>query len=181
MRRPGGEGHGDGVRDKGGQKFSFTLITQAGFAVRENVAQVLQRQFKDVGVEAAVQLHDGTSISKLWFEGKFHAMLHWWQLPADPELTLFFAKDRMPPAGRNINYVSDDALTALVYAADRTVDQAARAKILGEAQARIADLAIEVPLYGVTKLDAVPARLKGFTGNPTNTGPFWNVHAWTLE
>ena len=175
------DSNGDGVRDKGGQKFSFTLITQAGFAVRENVAQVLQRQFKDVGVEAAVQLHDGTSISKLWFEGRFHAMLHWWQLPADPELALFFAKDRMPPAGRNINYVSDDALTALVYAADRTVSQAERTRILGEAQARIADLAIEIPLYGVTKLDAVPARLKGFTGNPTNTGPFWNVHAWTLE
>jgi hypothetical protein len=27
----------------------------------------------------------------------------------------------------------------------------------------------------------VPARLTGFTGNPTNTGPFWNVHQWTLE
>ncbi len=173
--------NGDGVRDKGGQRFSFTLITQAGFAVRENVAQVLQRQFKDVGVEAAVQLHDGTSISKLWFDGKFQAMLHWWQLPADPELTLFFAKDRMPPRGRNINYVADDALTALVYAADRTVHQAERKRILGEAQMRIADLAVEIPLYGVTKLDAVPTRLRGFTGNPTNTGPFWNVHAWTLE
>ena len=45
----------------------------------------------------------------------------------------------------------------------------------------IAELAIEIPLYGVTKLDAVPTRLKGFTGNPTNTGPFWNVHAWTLD
>jgi peptide/nickel transport system substrate-binding protein len=175
------DGDGDGVRDKDGQRFAFTLITQAGFAVRENVAQVLQRQFRDVGVEAAVQLHDGTSISKLWFEGKFHAMLHWWQLPADPELTLFFAKDRIPPRGRNINYVSDDALTALVYAADRSVSQPARAKVLAEAQARIAELAIEIPLYGVSKLDAVPVRLKGFTGNPTNTGPFWNVHAWTIE
>ena len=175
------DSNGDGVRDKDGQRFSFTLITQAGFAVRENVAQVLQRQFKDVGVEAFVQLHDGTSISKLWFEGKFQAMLHWWQLPADPELTLFFAKDRMPPRGRNINYVADDALTALVYAADRAVSRTERARILGEAQVRIAELAIEIPLYGVTKLDAVPARLKGFTGNPTNTGPFWNVHAWTLE
>jgi peptide/nickel transport system substrate-binding protein len=172
---------GDGVREREGRRFAFTLITQAGFAVRENVAQVLQRQFKDVGVEAAVQLHDGTSISKLWFDGKFDAMLHWWQLPADPELALFFAKDRIPPHGRNINYVADDALTTLVYAADRSVSQVERARILGEAQARIADLAIEIPLYGVSKLDAVPARLKGFTGNPTNTGPFWNVHTWTLE
>ena len=172
---------GDGVRDKDGQRFAFTLITQAGFAVRENVAQVLQRQFKDVGVEAAVQLHDGTSISKLWFDGKFHAMLHWWQLPADPELALFFAKDRVPPHGRNINYVDDDALTDAGLRRRPSVSQVERARILGEAQARIAELAIEIPLYGVTKLDAVPARLKGFTGNPTNTGPFWNVHAWTLQ
>ena len=103
--------NGDGVRESDGQPLAFTLITQAGFAVRESVAQVLQRQFRDVGVEWRSQLHDGTSISKLWFEGNFDAMLHWWQMPADPELTLFFADDRMPPAGRNINYVDDDALT----------------------------------------------------------------------
>ncbi len=109
-------------------------------------------------------------------------MLHWWQLPADPELTLFFAADRMPPRGRNINYVTDDALTRLVYAADRTVGQSERAPHPGRgAGSAIAELAIEIPLYGVTKLDAVPARLQGFTGNPTNTGPFWNVHEWTLQ
>ena len=85
------DSNGDGIRDKDGQPLAFTLITQAGFAVRENVAQVLQRQFRDVGVDVPMQLHDGTSISQLWFEGKFDAMLHWWQMPADPELTLFFA------------------------------------------------------------------------------------------
>ena len=173
--------NGDGVRDQGGQRLSFTLITQAGFAVRENVAQVLQRQFKDVGVEAALQLHDGTSISKLWFEGKFDAMLHWWQLPADPELTLFFASDRTPPNGRNINYVDDDSLTRLLYASDRTVDQNARRVLLVAAQQRIADLAVEIPLYNVTRLDAVPSNLEGFTGNPTNAGIFWNVHAWRIR
>jgi hypothetical protein len=33
---------------------------------------------------------------------------------ADPELTLFFAADRTPPQGRNINYVSDEPLTKLL-------------------------------------------------------------------
>ena len=80
-----------------GGKLSFTLITQAGFAVRESVAQVLQKQFRDVGVDMKIELHDGTTISSLWFEGRFNAMLHWWQMPADPELTLFFAADRTPP------------------------------------------------------------------------------------
>src|SRR6185436_17008323 len=72
---------GDGIREKDGVRLAFTLMTQAGFAVRENVAQVLQRQLHDVGVDVKIQLVDGTAISTLWFEGKFDAMLHWWHMP----------------------------------------------------------------------------------------------------
>ena len=172
---------GDGVRERNGQRLAFTLITQAGFAVRENVSQALQRMWRDVGVDAEVRLVDGTSISGLWFEGRFDAMLHWWHMPADPELTLFFASDRTPPNGRNINYVDDDSLTRLLYRSDRTVDQAARRALLVAAQQRIAELAVEIPLYNVTRLDAVPVTLEGFTGNPTNAGIFWNVHEWRLR
>jgi ABC-type transport system substrate-binding protein len=93
-------------------------------------------------------------------------------------MTLFFASDRTPPRGRNINYVADEALTKLLYASDRTVDQGERKRLLGQAQQRIAELLPELPLYSITKLDAVPAGLKGFTGNPSNAGIFWNVHDW---
>ena len=57
-------------------------------------------------------------------------MLHWWQMPSDPELTTFFAADRTPPAGRNINYFEDEELTRLLYASDRTVDRAERKALL---------------------------------------------------
>ena len=36
----------------------------------------------------------------------------------------------------------------------------------------------ELVLYNTSKIDAVPATLQGFTGNPTNAGPFWNVYEW---
>jgi ABC-type transport system substrate-binding protein len=107
-------------------------------------------------------------------------MLHWWQQGADPEITLFFAADRTPPAGRNINYLEDDSLTRVLYASDRTVDAGRRRELLRAAQRRVAELAPEVPLYNTAKIDAVPAALRGFTGNPTNAGPFWNVYAWDL-
>ncbi len=171
----------DGVRIKDGHRLSFTLITQAGFAIRETVSQTLQRQWRDIGVEANVRLVDGTSISGLWFAGEFDAMLHWWQQGADPEITLFFAADRMPPAGRNINFFIDDTLTSLLYASDRTVDITARNALLRTAQRRVAELVPELPLYNTSKIDAVPVRLRNFTGNPTNAGPFWNVYAWELS
>jgi hypothetical protein len=55
-----------------------------------------------------------------------------------------------------------------------------RHTLLRDAQRRIAALAPEIVLYNTAKIDAVPAALSGFTGNPTNAGPFWNVHAWEI-
>jgi peptide/nickel transport system substrate-binding protein len=171
----------DGVRAKDGKPLAFTIITQAGFAIRENVSQAIQRQFRDVGVNASVRLIDGTSISSFWFSGDFDAMLHWWQMGADPELTLFFASDRVPPNGRNINYFADDSLTRLLYASDRTVDRAKRTELLKAAQRRVAEFIPEIPLYNTSKIDAVPATLQNFKGNPTNAGPFWNVYEWVVQ
>jgi peptide/nickel transport system substrate-binding protein len=170
----------DGIRAKDGKRLAFTLITQSGFAIRENVSQALQKQFRDVGIDASIRLIDGTSISSVWFKGDFDAMLHWWQSGADPEITLFFAADRTPPAGRNVNYFRDDSLTTMLYASDRTANEADRIALLKQAQRRVAMLVPELPLYNTSKVDAVPARLQGFTGNPTNAGPFWNVWQWQL-
>lgn len=170
----------NGMRSKGGAPLAFTLITQSGFAIRENVSQTLQQSLKALGIDMQIRLLDGTSISSVWFKGNFDAMLHWWQMGADPELTLFFARDRMPPAGRNINYLEDAALTRLLYESDRTADAAARNALLKRAQQQIAALAPEIVLYNTAKIDAVPATLKGFMGNPTNAGPFWNVHEWEI-
>jgi peptide/nickel transport system substrate-binding protein len=175
------ETNGAGIRALNGRPLSFTLMTQAGFAIRENVAQAIQQQFRQVGVDARVELVDGTAISTIWFEGRFDAMLHWWQLPADPELTLFFAADRTPPAGRNINYFRDDALTRILYASDRTVDREERRRLLRRAQMILSEGVPEIPLYSITRLDAVPATLEHFKGNPTNTGVFWNVDEWEIR
>ncbi len=174
------DGNGDGIREKDGKPFAFTLLTQAGFVTRENVSQVVQRMLRTVGIDMKIQLVDGTAISSLWFEGNFDAMLHWWHMPADPELTLFFASDRTPPAGRNINFVADAGLDSLLYASDREIDQTRRRALLVRVQQRIAELAPEIPLYNVTRLDGVPVSLKGFKGNPTNTGVFWNVYEWEV-
>jgi peptide/nickel transport system substrate-binding protein len=172
---------GNRIRARNGRLLSFTLMTQAGFTIRENVAQAIQQQLRQVGVDARVELVDGTAISTIWFEGRFDAMLHWWQLPADPELTLFFAADRTPPAGRNINYFRDDALTEILYASDRTVDRGERTRLLHRAQMILSEGVPEIPLYSITRLDAVPAGLRHFKGNPTNTGVFWNVAEWEIE
>ena len=160
------DANGDGIREKDGHPLAFTLITQAGFAVRESVAQVLQRQFRDVGVDMKVQLHDGTSISGLWFEGNFDAMLHWWQMPADPELALFFAADRVPPRGRNINYFEDDAAHVAGLRRRSHRRSSERTRLLGDAQRRIADLAAGAPALRRHQARRRAGHAAGLQGQP---------------
>ena len=62
-----------------------------------------------------------------------------------------------------------------MYASHRAIGVAKRNDLLREAQRRIADLAPEIVLYNTAKIDAGPATRQGFTGNPPNAGPFWNV------
>ena len=170
----------DGKRRKDGKPLAFTLITQAGFTIRENVAQAIQRELADVGIDMQIKLLDGTAISPVWFSGAFDAMLHWWQSGADPEITTFFAADKTPPAGRNIDYLNDAALTTLLYESDRTVDQTKRRELLQRAQRRVGELVPELYLYNTSKIDAVPTTLRNFKGNPSNAGPFWNVYEWEI-
>jgi hypothetical protein len=40
-----------------------------------------------------MELHDGRDQHAL-VEGRFEAMLHWWQMPSDPELTILRATAR---------------------------------------------------------------------------------------
>ena len=53
--------------------------------------------------------------------------------------------------------------------------------VLRAAQRRVAELVPELVLYNTAKIDAVPASLRNFKGNPTNAGPFWNVHEWEIS
>jgi hypothetical protein len=102
-------------------------------------------------------------------------------MPSDHELTLFYAARSRPPAGRNINYFKDDGADPDPVRL-RSDDQSRRAEASGSARpGDVAEAVPEIPLYNVTRFDAVPAGLQRFKGNPTNTGIFWNVHEWELK
>ena len=120
----------DGIRAKDGKPLAFTLITQAGFAIRENVAQAIQRQFRDVGVNASVKLIDGTSIS--WCGSA--ATSTRCCTGGSPAPTRRSRCSSPPIVRRRRGGTSttsrDDSLTRVLYASDRTVDQAKRAELL---------------------------------------------------
>jgi peptide/nickel transport system substrate-binding protein len=145
------------------------------------VLQVIQAQLKAVGIGVEIRNYEPTMLGELWFSGKLPFFLSAWTLPADPEITLFYASDRTPPRGRNIYYYENEDLTRILYASDETVDREARRKLLFEAQEILAREVPEIPLYNRTLVSAYPEALRNVKPNPTNAGLFWNVHEWELE
>ena len=175
------DGDGDGIVEKDGSPLSFPGTTRSGHAEWEMVLQVLQAQLKAVGIGMEIRNYEPTMLGELWFSGKLPFFLSAWTLPADPEITLFYASDRTPPRGRNIYYYENEELTRLLYASDQTIDRAKRKELLFQAQEILAREVPEIPLYNRTIVSAFPEGLRNAKPNPTNAGLFWNVHEWELE
>lgn len=161
-------------------ELTFTGTTRSGHAEWEMVLQVIQAQLKAVGITMEIQNYEPTLLGELWFGGNLPFFLSAWTLPADPEITRFFASDRTPPRGRNIYYYENEALTELLYASDQTVDRAERRRLLFEAQTIVAREVPVIPLYNRTIVSAFPDTLMNVKPNPTNAGLFWNVHEWEI-
>ena len=130
---------------------------------------------------SSTQLFDSVTIGSLWFGGEFDTFLSSWTMPPDPEITLFFASDRSPPRGRNVNFYVNPELDPILYESDKTIDRERRRELLFQAQEILAEDLPELFLYNRTFVNAVPANLRNFRGNPTNAGIYWNVHEWTLD
>lgn len=85
---------GDGIREKDGRPFRFTLITNTGNRRRADVSQILQRMWRDVGVDVRLQqLELGTFFSKMIRERDYEAALGSWGVELTPNFTVLWSAD----------------------------------------------------------------------------------------
>lgn len=78
---------GDGVRDRGGVPLRFTLRTNSGNARRADVSQIVQQQWKRVGVDVRLQQMETNVFIGSLVDRKYEAGLGSWQVPLSPDLT----------------------------------------------------------------------------------------------
>ncbi len=74
----------DGILQKGGERFSFTIITNNGNEVRRDIATLLQDDLKKVGIEVKIELYEwAVFLTRHINKGDFDAMVLGWSLPQD--------------------------------------------------------------------------------------------------
>ena len=166
----------DGIRQKNGQRFSFTMLNRAGTADRIAIAQVIQAQLKAVGVEVDFRTLESASWTQSWRSRNWEAVVAAWFLPADPSFTGLYRCG----GPNNMTGFCTPALDEVMTESDRYLSFAERKPPLDEAQRMLAEDSRMLPIYYNVIPELVSDRIEGYRGSGTNFGSFWNLWEWRL-
>jgi peptide/nickel transport system substrate-binding protein len=167
----------DGVRQKDGRRFSFTMLNRAGTADRIAISQVIQAQLKTVGVEVTFETLENAAWTQRWRNREWEALVSAWFLPADPSITGLYACE----GPNNMTGFCDPDLDEIMERSDRSLDFQERKRWLDQAQALLPEKARSLPIYYNVVPEVVSIRVGNYRGSGTNFGSFWNLWEWTLN
>jgi len=167
-----------------GERLSIELGTTAGNRVRELVAQVIQSQLRQVGIEVRVKAEP----PRIFFEAMNRrnysglGMYAWVQRPEGvPRSTLH--SEEIPTAqngwsGQNYPGYSNPEMDKVLDAAERELDVGKRRALFAEIQRLAADDLPTLPLFFRVDPFVIPKALKGVTPTGTlNSSTLW-IEQW---
>ncbi|SME88551.1 peptide/nickel transport system substrate-binding protein [Tistlia consotensis] len=165
-------------RNDKGEPLRLSLMTTAGNRSRELVEQVLQAQWKQLGIEVTIKneparVFFGQTVTQRAFPGL--AMFAWLSSPENvPRTTLYC--DQIPTAenhwaGQNVQGYCNKDMDRLIDAIETELDRDKRKALWARLQARYAETLPALPLYWRADPYVLPKWLEGVrpTGhqNPT--------------
>jgi peptide/nickel transport system substrate-binding protein len=184
----------DGIREKDGQRLSFTHGTTSGNQTRETIQALAQANFKDVGAEMTI-----TNQPASRFFGGFNDGGGWLDrtidmvgftnglTSSDPNLRPFWHTESIPtvdkPGGFNHSGLSNPDLDELLDAQLTEFDDAKRTELLQQAQQIIHDEVPMIPMYDRVVINSISDRVKGASVSPFGSisGLMWNTADWSIE
>ncbi len=168
---------GDGIRDREGRPFRFTLLTRKGDPVRENGAVVIRDNLAAIGVDVRTRVMELSSAVALLRRGEFDAYLGVFssRLTVDPSPLLSAAGRDKFNYGHYASSRADSLLAAALACRDR-----ARARRLWQRWQRW--IAYDEPMAFLYYPDIIVAynrRLRDV--RPHILSPYQNVVSWRVD
>jgi peptide/nickel transport system substrate-binding protein len=164
----------DGIRVKDGERFSFAIMNRMSRPERVAIAQVIQAQLKDIGVEVVFEDMENAAWIEKWLSTEWDAIVGGWIIPADPSLTSLYACD----ASNNFTGYCFEDLDEAMHASDGVFDFADRKPLMDEVQAILQDEVPQLPIYYQPRPYVLREDFENFKGSGTNLGSFWNSYEW---
>ncbi len=179
----------DGIRhNEAGEPLALELMTTAGNRTRELVQQVLQSQWKALGVDITIKneparVFFGETVSKRKFTGL--AMFAWFSSPENvPRTTLH--SEEIPTAdnawsGQNYTGYANPKLDQLLDDLERELDKEKRRPMWEEVQEIYASDLPAIPLYFRASAHIWPQWLKGVVPTGHQYSSALAVETWYAE
>lgn len=177
---------GDGVRAKDGVRLAFTMSTTAGNKSREQAQQIVQQNWKKIGVDMAIK---NMPASVVWgdytVKSQFDTLMVAWDalLYPDPDYTDRIGSKLIPAkTGTGSNYVQyeNPEIDELCAKGVATVGQEERKPIYDRIQEILLEDLPFAPIMAMQVPVGVKDRVHGYVVNPYTTCNSWNVAEWSV-
>jgi peptide/nickel transport system substrate-binding protein len=167
----------NGFQVKNGRILSFTIVTNQGNKIREQVGAVIQARLKEIGVEVKIQVIEWAAFLKEYLDRhNFDAVIMGWTIPTDPDLFDIWHSSKNRPGELNFISYQNAEVDRLVDEARFILDQAERKKSYDRVQEILHD---EVPYVFLYVPDALPAVARRFMGPEVGPGGLGhNFNQW---
>lgn len=168
---------GDGILDKDGKPFSFTVITNQGNKIREQTAIILQAHLARIGIKVDVRVLEWSSfIHDFVDKGNFDAIILGWNLGRDPDQYLIWHSSQKGEGRYNFIGYQNPSADKLWEEGRQTFDQAKRQAIYRKLHRMIAGDLPYIFLYYPDALPTVHKRFQSVIVAPAGIG--WNFREW---
>lgn len=168
---------GDGILDKDGKPFAFTIVTNQGNDQRVKSGEIIQRRFREIGVDVKLRVIEWASfLNEFINPGNFDATILGWTVPIDPDGYNVWHSSKTGP--RELNFVGfkNAEVDELLEKGRRTLETAERKQYYDRFQEILAE---EQPYTFLYVPDALPVVANRFQGiEPAPAGITYNFIRW---
>lgn len=163
LKEAGWEDHdGDGLIDKDGQPFSFTILTNNGNKQRADTATIIQYRLKKIGIDVNIRLIEWSAfISNFINKRKFEAVILGWSLSPEPDQFSIWHSSQTGEREFNFLNYRNPTVDHALSMATTTFDRQERKKWYDIMQHEIYHDAPMVFLYAPYTLTLIHQRIRG--------------------
>ncbi len=168
---------GDGIVDKDGKPLAFTIVTNQGNDLRSKTGEIIQRRFRDVGVDVKLRIVEWATFLKEFINpGKFDATILGWSGGPEPDQYNIWHSSKTAPGQLNFIGFVNPEVDDLLEQGRRIFDQGQRKGYYDRFQEILAEEQPYTFLYIPEALPAVARRFRGI--DPAPAGIRYNFDKW---
>lgn len=167
----------NGILDRDGMELKFTIVTNQGNDLRAKTGEIIQRRFKDIGVEVKLRIVEWATFLKEFINpGNFDATILGWTGGPEPDQYNIWHSSKTAPGELNFIGFQNPEVDMLLEKGRRHFTVAERKPYYDRFQQILAEEQPYTFLYIGEALPAVSRRFRGI--EPAAAGIRYNFNHW---